>query len=750
MSRHIYTLHKPASWYGEMWREALPLGNGLTGVLVPGAIADEQIQFNRHDLWHTVRNADRIPDVSDTFRKMRAYLDAGDYASANQDNLQTSLQGQGYDPRCEVPYPLGWLDLHFVPESTFRHYRRGLNMRTGEAFVTFTVDNCHYRRELFVSRHSDITVIRMQADRPFTVSYRFRLFAEAEAAIVTENSIRISAKDADTAANVLFLGTFSSEIKGSTLEVSGQEYTILVRCGSHGSPISLDAFKAETYASLLTKHTVLHTPLYDAVTVELAEESAHNASNEQMLAEAYDDLASPALIERLWRFGRYLFISAASDKGNPIPLYGLWHGADNLMWSQYTANENVEMTYWHTMAGGLSYAVPPLLRHYTSKIETFRECARTVFGINGIWVSAYSSPNVGGVSVQAAVICNWISCAGWLCRHFWDYYLYTGDEKLLREEILPFMYEAAQFYRDYAVADGDHIRLYPSVSPENTPGNLMHLATKSGSGHRCPVVQNATMDFAIMKELLDHLLTGIQITGMYADEAGTFRELLEKIPPYHINKDGAIKEWMHPDLEENYHHRHLSHIYPVFPGTEVTAHNNPTLFEAFRQAVKLRKLGSQSGWSLTHMASIYARLGEGEKVSECLDIMAKSVVLPSLMTVHNDWRNMGMTVNWKEAPVQLDAAFGAVNAVQEMLFCYQNNALSILPALPQRLRSGAVRGMVFPGGTIDIGWDASGKVTVTVSARQDLDTAVLVGGIAQGQIRLSAGERGIWEFTRPA
>ena len=741
MSRHIYTIKKPASWHGELWREALPLGNGLTGALVTGAIADESIQFNRHDLWHGKGDGGAIPDVTETFQNMRAFIDREDYVSANQDNIRQALREKGYFATCESPYPLGWLDLKWIPDGMFRHYRRGVNMRTGEAFVEFTVNGCRYRREMFVSRDSDISVIRMSAEKPFTITYDFRLFEEAGVCKTTENQIYRASQNGTAATLVRFDGKFTSEVSENKLIVTGQEYLILIRCASNGSSTEIPEFCGETYDSLLKKHTALHTPLYDAVSIELADDEAFTDSNERMLEEAYDDTASPALLERLWRFGRYLFISAASENGNPVPLYGLWHGDDHLQWCQYVANENVEMTYWHTMAGGLSYSIPALLRYYTSKMDKFRECARQVFGMNGIWVSAYTTPHSAGLCVSVAVISNWISCAGWLCRHFWDYYIYTGDEKLLREEILPFMYEAALFLREYAVMENGKVRLYPSVSPENTPWNLFDLPTKSATGHRCPAVQNATMDFAIMKELFANLLEGIQITGMYAKEASCFQELLEKIPPYFINREGAVQEWMHPRLEDNYAHRHLSHIYPVFPGTEVTARNNPALFEAFRKAVNLRKLGSQSNWSLTHMASIYARFGEAEKAVECLDIMTKSVLLDSLFTIANDWRGMGITLPWGNPPVQLDAVFGTVNAMQEMVFRWQKEALSVLPALPQRLQSGSVRGMVFPDGKIDIVWNTLGQVEITIYAKRPLDTDVLLADKFICHIQLAAGER---------
>ena len=510
MNRHIYTMTRPASWYGEMWREALPLGNGYTGVLIPGSVAEESIHFNRHDLWHNGNPGNEI-------QNMRAFIDREDYVSANQDNFMHALNEKGYHASAEVPYPLGWLTMSFVPESIFRHYRRGINMRTGEAFVEFTVDGDTYRRQAFVSRDSDITVIRMSADRPFTVQYAFRLFEDSAECTITNDTIRRTSNSGNTGANVLFLGEFTSEIQNNGLAVTGKDYTILVRCSSRQSPLELEEFRNETYESLYKKHTVLHTSLYDAVTIELADDNLHVPSNEKMLDEAYEDQASPALLERFWRFGRYLFISATAKDSYPVPLYGLWHGDDNLQWSQYVANENVEMTYWHALAGGLSYALPSLIRYYTSKTATFRECAKKLFGINGLWISAYTTPNVGGVCVPVSVISNWISCAGWLCRHFWEYYLYSGDEELLRTEILPFMYAAALFYQEYALLENDSLQLYPSVSPENTPENLMNVGTRSASGHPCPAVRNALMDFAIMKELFWYT-NWIQIFAGYVVE----------------------------------------------------------------------------------------------------------------------------------------------------------------------------------------------------------------------------------------
>ena len=465
MNRHTYTLKKPASWHNEAWREALPIGNGLSAALILGNIGKERIYFNRHDLWEDGIDPP-IPDVTDTFKEMRAHIENDNFEEVNRNNLKNALLNKGYKACLDYAEPLGYMTLDFSPESSFKKYRRGVNMRTGEAFVEFEIEGFKFQRKAFVSRHSDVTVIRMSADRPFTTLYDFKLYKEAKIIETYEHGFKQISENGYSGINVLFVGDFTSRVCGTGISITGKDYTILARCSSHGSDLSLDCLSGQSYDDLFMKHTALHTPLYDAVTIELSNEEAQTATNEQLLAEAYDDQASPALLERIWRFGRYLFISSASEKGYPVPLYGRWHGTDHLVWSQFVANENVEMTYWHTLSGGLSYAIPPLINYYTSHMDKFRECAKQIFGMKGIWICAYTSPNCFGVGEMAQVITNWIGTAGWLSRHFWEYYIYSGDEKMLREKILPFMYEAAIFYRDYIIRDGDTICIYPSVSPE--------------------------------------------------------------------------------------------------------------------------------------------------------------------------------------------------------------------------------------------------------------------------------------------
>ena len=469
----------------------------------------------------------------------------------------------------------------------------------------------------------------------------------------------------------------------------------------------------------------MHGELFGRTQLELYAGEDRRAV-EELLLDAYEDKASAVLLEKLWRFGRYLFVSGSAPDGWAFPLYGLWYAGYALPWSQHVANENVEMIYWHACVGGFAELVKPLIDYFTSLTADFRENARKLFGCRGICVTAYTSPGMGLSTVNVPVIVNWISAAGWLSRHFVEYCRYTADEETLRQKVLPFMRETALFYQDFAVLDEQgKVKLYPSVSPENTPKNFIPPHFADHMGHILPTVMNATMDFAVMKELLSSLLELSGRYGVYTEEQPAWRELLERIPAYMVNADGAIKEWMHPELEDHYHHRHLSHLYPVFPGDEVGLQDSR--LPAFARAVDLRELGGQSGWSLTHMANIYARLGRGDAALQCLDSLTRACLTTSLMTVHNDWRQMGMSLETPEQDIvrQLDANMGFVNAVQEMLLRVHPAYLQLLPACPARLSAGRVRRLHFAGGTVSFSWDfAAGMLCGEIEAQREVEIEV--------------------------
>ncbi|MBQ8955216.1 MAG: glycoside hydrolase N-terminal domain-containing protein [Clostridia bacterium] len=706
-------MDKPAGWAGELWRESLPLGNGLTSALLCGSVGCEHFWVNRFDRWEGGEESE-LPDVSGTLALQRERILQGRYAEANG-MLAEALAEKGYRVKNAAPMAPVEIRLRFESEHNYRRYSRGLDLDTGEAFVSFDQGEAHVERRAFVSRRDDQAVLlvrttgalRVRIDKP--EDERLTMRVRPEGGVMAD--------------------------RGAYIEIDGAK-SLLIVARFDGEPLMDD------YDRLLARHAPLHRAAMGSANLALGDGGDH--ANEALLDEAHQETAPVELIEKLWRFGRYLFACGTAEGGYPFPLYGLWGGKARLMWSQHVANENVEMIYWHAPVGGFAHLLRPLIHYYSGKLDAFRESARKVFGCRGIYVSAYTTPLNSRPAPNVPVIVNYIGAAGWLCHHFYDYYRYTGDEELLREEILPFMLEAAAFYEDYARRDErGKLLIMPSVSPENTPGNFMPEDFQEHMGHINPVVWNATMDFAIIKELLTNLLALHETHPQDAARVEAWRSMLRDMPDYMLNRDGAIREWMDERLEDFYTHRHLSHLYPLFPGEEI--HRSDELFDAFARAVDMRRLGGMSGWALAHMACIDARLGRGEQAVECLDTLAKGCLLLNLFTLHNDWRDMGVSLRIDAAPVQLDALMGAVNAVQEMLLRVESGRLELLPACPARLNKGRVTDWRFPGGAVSFEWDLE-KRCLSGEVRAERAVKLLMvypawSGKNERELTIPAGER---------
>ncbi|WP_246188186.1 glycosyl hydrolase family 95 catalytic domain-containing protein [Paenibacillus tengchongensis] len=748
--RNKLTLKYPASWWKNQWREGLPAGNGRIGASVFGGVKDETVLLTHEDLWHWGRK-DPLPDVSHTLPETRRLMDEEKYLEASW-HLTNALKEKGYESRLAARFPLAALKLTMTCGQAFQQYRRSLDMETGEVTVTWKDGATSFTRRLFVSRADDAIVYELGTDgaalegtlhlgfHPTDTPELAGACREMEDTVSTkaENGCFYYAARNDDGTDYGAVMCILPADGGP--EAAGQEaiafrgasrVLVLVKVFIKGQrdrdwgrlKNELSALETD-YGLLLAAHARIHGRLFHSAELELGADGGGRA-NEELLLDAYDGEASTELVRKMWAFGRYLFISGTHAGGYPFGLYGLWSGDYELIWSHNMANENVQMMYWHAPAGGLTELMPALFHYYDGMMDDFRDNARKLYGCRGIYIPAGSTPGIGVPNQIVPVIMNWTGAAAWLARHYYEYYLYTGDKALLAEKVLPFMKEAALFYEDFVTPGEDGLyKFYPSVSPENTPENFMPADGKP-LAHPMPTTINATMDFALMKELLSHLVEGSREAGMYSGEIGKWEEMLTRIPGYQVNGDGAIREWMHERFDDRYNHRHLSHIYPIFPGQEFTAEEHPQWFAAFEKAVKERLIGAQTGWSLGHMAAIYARLGDGNLALGCLDILSRSCLLNNFLTLHNDWRNMGVCMNMEEAPIQLDANMGWVNAVQEMLLYVSPRMVKLLPALPDRWQSGKVQGLRFCTGTVSFSWNkAEGCFAAELAAERD--TAVVL------------------------
>lgn len=762
----------PAGWQGDIWKEALPSGNGILGAAVYGAVHDETVLLTHDDLWHEVVT-NKLPDVSHKLPEIRELLAKGD-AYAADPVLSNALKEAGYAADIGAPLPLGDLRVRMPVIHGFTDYRRELNMETGEVSVGWRDNEVGYTRRLFVSRVDDCVVMEISSTGTLIVDIALDLHDRTDAHLCDQEDpalprhVEVKTDAAGfiyyTAGNVD--GTDFGAVarvfpnKGAMAEVNGgfhiegaDRVLVVLKLFVKGEretdwaqlKSGMDDLDAE-YAALLAPHAAEHGELFSRLSLDLgADKAEYERSTEELLMQAYRGRVPTAMVEKMWAYGRYLLISSSREGSQPCPLQGKWCGSYRGYWTFNMTNENLQMNYWQAMSGNMPETVLPVFDYVERLMDDFRENARKLYGCRGILISCITTPPSGLFKDIQPHILHWTGAAAWIGQHFYDYYLHTSDESFLKERVIPFLREVAQFYEDFFTIGRDGFFLSsPSNSPENYPGNYAEGAADMLS---METTMNATMDFALAKEVLTHLIES-------GDEVVRWQAMLEKIPPYQINEDGAVREWMHPFFDDNYHHRHQSHIYPVFPGTEVTRESAPELFRAFEVAIRKRLeigIGSQTGWSLAHMANVYARMGEGDDALNCLSLLARSCVMNNFYTTHNDWRNSGIGVPFAPAPYQIDANMGWSAAVQEMLLFSVPGKITVLPALPGGWEKGSVNGLLSRGGVeVSIDWDMEAqRVGVGLYARKD-QTLQLVspyGGGSPVSIELKKNEPKMHRFT---
>lgn len=723
----------PAAWWHDIWRDGLAGGNGRVGADVYGGVKDMTVMLTHHALWHC-GHANELPDVGAAFAEQRRMMDEENFREASW-RVVNELKERGYESELQSPFPAGDLLLRFRPKAAFSDYSRGVHMESGEMFTVWREGDSERAVRAFVSRAHQAVVLRIassQADIDCALSLDAHrnpgsdqlekwgkhlldsMERTAHAPYLTYSALNDDGSCFGICAKV-YVREGEVEPWRENLQVTGAR-EVLVLCKVFAGESAkdraalcarycreLDALEPD-FGLLLGAHQRVHEPLYRSAGLSFGV-TGPGRSNEELLLEAYRGKQPAELIEKLWRFGRYLFISGTDEGADPFPMYGLWAGDYRLQWPHNMANENIQMIYWHTFAGNLLPFQKAFYRYFNERIPAFRENARRLFHMRGIYMTAGTTPGVSAPTQVVPVIMNWVSAAGWIAQHYCQYARYTGDREYFRREILPYLLEVAAFYEDFVTfyPDGT-VHFYPSVSPENTPGNFMppkHIKMP----HPMPTTVNSTIDLVILKEFFTAMCGLAEENPDLKLNIAPWKKILSSIPAYRTNAQGAIREWQDSRFEERYDHRHLSHIYPVFPGREINPLHGAELMPAFERAVRLREIDAQTGWSMAHMASIFARLGRGEDAMESLDKMARSCLTNSFFSLHNDWRGMNISWNMDPSPVQLDALMGYVNAVQEMLLYSSEDLLSLLPALPEKLSRGNARSLRYESGWVEMRWD---------------------------------------------
>lgn len=767
------------------WREATPLGNGRLGALVHGRASDERVALNHEALYNWALRGD-MPDLSAHLPALRRLLADGRFAEA--ENLYPDLlKASGYVGRSGKFFPAFDLRLRCATDGAFRDYSRELDLENGVSTVRWADDGGAWERMALVdcSRGADgPLVLRVRrAGAPFSLSFAlpqhdlldypgyggwdsFSTEARGRAVLSTVKTndglhfsgmARILSTDGAVRAGGSGGGVHAAGGSG------GGEPPVLCIDGAHevvllvdvrDRPLSFEAFEAAlarfdgaSFDDLLAAHAAAFSGRFGASRIDLAPPEAPQESNERLLLDSYSGAVDARLVGKMADFGRYLLLASSGfGCSRPANLQGVWNGDYAPAWgATYFLDENVAMMYWQALAGGMPETLLPLFDLLDRFRDDFRTNARRLWGCRGLLLPVFMGDRSGLKDNFQPHCVYWTGAGAWIAAFHWDYWLWTGDRAFLRDRAWPFLREVALFYEDFLVEGPDGLlHAAPAISPENKP--TVGGAAENG------VCADPTMEIALVRELLGHALAAAAELGAEDAQIAHWREMLGRLPPYRMSGSGALAEWIDPRFGDNDRHRHLSHLYPLFPGREIAPHRDPALFEAARRAAEARLatgLADQTGWSLAHLACVWARLGEGDRALGCLELLLRCCTGPNLFTRHNDWRGMGVTLeslHGAQPAVQLDAAMGFRAAVQEMLLqSGGDGSVRLLPALPRAWTRGSATGLCAPGGLrVDLDWER-GAFRATLSLAPGFPARAfdvyVRGGEEPRRVRLEPGGR---------
>lgn len=714
------------------WRDATPLGNGTLGALHFGGLAHDRILFN-HERYYAGAVTQPLPNISASLREVRRLLDEGDFSKAN-DLYRHRWGAWGYETDSAHYMPGPVLNWRQTIPGAFRSYRRWVDFSSGIGGIDWLLDGTAYRRTGFTSMADGCFVFQpcengvppeeallwfCPQDLAESVDHHnqhLQLQIHQETTFGPHGMTSVfHGPEAASCAVVLHWGDLeASQVDAHSVRLKPRAGCRLLVSMLVNPSVDEIRQEARRLADLLpqddlqARHEVIHRERYGRCVLDLDVEDA-DLSNDELLLMAYRGDVPDALLARLANFGRYLLMGSATTGTLPPNLQGIWNGNHQPpWWCVFFFNENLQMALWPALPGGLPECVTGVFDLLEERMDDFRTNAKNMFGCRGILPPLYMSPECGLKKNPQAHVQYWTGSGAWLAQMYFDYWLHTGDRDFLINRAIPFLKEAAAFYEDFLVEGADGLlHNYPGNSPENAP--LGHLDATGGPARICV---DATMDVALLRELFGNLIAALRIAkDGSSEELNRFEAILKKLPPYRVNEDGAIAEWIDARQKDNYQHRHLSHLYPLFPGFEINAESG-SLFDACCMAVEKRLvvgLADQTGWSLAHMAHIYSRLQKPARALESLQLMCRSIVGVNLFTAHNDLRDMGITMDFRKGPrpvVQTEANNGVTSAVYEMLAHSTPDALRLLPALPLSWKKGSLKGLrLRGGGQLEMQWD---------------------------------------------
>ena len=733
-SGHMLWYDKPA----QKWAQALPVGNGRLGAMVFGIPDTEKIQLNEQTIWSGGPYDPTRPGGAKALPEVQKLVFAGKFYEAEALFAKT-MMGKADQMKYQ---PLGSLGLEFPGHTNVTDYSRQLDLNTAIAGVSYTFNGVKFKREVFSSALDQVIVVRLTADKPGSISFSTTLSGIANVKppgdekfsteVLPKGELVLSGKTAsycDIEGRVRYQGRVRVLNEGGQLattkdavSVTGADAATLLIVAATSfnryDDISADPEKRakeymdwvdnRTLDRLLTRHLESHTDLFDRVQISLPATEVSTRPTDERL-RMYDPVKDPQLMALMFQYGRYLLMGSSRPGCQPANLQGIWNEDMNPAWEcKYTANINVEMNYWPAEVAALQECVDPLVQMVKELSETGTKVAQVHYGARG-WVFHQNSdlwrasapmdgPTWGTFSVGGA----------WLCTHLWERYLYSKDTDYLRT-IYPLLKGSAQFFLDTLVEypKTKWLVTCPATSPESfpaSPGNHPFHDDYTGINNPGTTIgAGTTMDMQILRDLFGAVVEAGKVLKTDKEFGQQVARARARLAPMQIGKKGNLQEWIEDwgDLEKQ--HRHISHLYGVYPSAQITPRATPALAEAAK--VSLNQRGDAgTGFGMAWKAACWARLLDAEHANLCLANLVAKQTCPNMFSI------------CFSAP-QLEGACGATAAIGEMLMQSQLGEIALLPALPKAWSEGEVSGLRARGGfTVNEVWSDGRLVSATITS----------------------------------